>query len=76
MQLTPVIAIHMTAALGALVTGRNPAGGYTAAGPATPGFKVHDRIQDESTGGVDVVGKAPDEVYSIPRLYRLSATPA
>lgn len=62
--------------VGKLVTGRLSSGAYAAAGPDVPGVRVHDRIQDESAGGVDVVGKAPDEVYSIPRLYRLSATPA
>ena len=69
-------AQRMASDVGATITDRLPSGAYAAAGPATPGFRVHDRISDESTGGIDVVGKAPDEVYSIPRLYRLSATPA
>lgn len=69
------VAQAMADDVGVLITGRNPDGGYAAVGPATPGFVVHDRISDESTGGIDVVGKAPDEVYSLPRLYKLSATP-
>jgi hypothetical protein len=59
----------------ARLVGRSPSGAYLAAGGSIPGMTVHDRISSGSPGGVDVSGTPPDEVYTVPRRYDLTATP-
>lgn len=67
-------AQRLAARMRDLICGRAD-GAYLAAVDMPPGMVVHDRISEGSFGGVTVEGTAPDEVYTVPNRYVLTATP-
>ncbi len=57
---------------------RSASGAFQVAFPAVTGVVIADRMPPEGSGagGIDIAGKHPDEVFSIPERYVLRAVPA
>lgn len=73
---TPQGAEMLAARVRDTVIGRSAAGGYSAAIQQPVGVVVHDRIGDGGAAGIIVEGDRPNEVYTVPERFLLSATPA
>ncbi len=57
---------------------RSSSGAFQVAFPAVTGVVIADRMPPEGDGpgGIDIAGRHPDEVFSIPERYVLRAVPA
>lgn len=60
----------------ATMLARSASGAFQVAFPAVTGIVVADRLPDGGRGGIDVAGKRPDEVFSLPERYVLRVVPA
>lgn len=55
---------------------REPTGAFKVSYTAPPGVKLTDRLLIGGSGYTEVDGDPPNELYSIPTLYALGATPS